>query len=334
MGKKWQSALCLVVIALCVPGIFATARRLPVQTRPLIEKKYAGWSGVLRIWAYEGWTGGDALAGWLNRCAAIFEKRHGGVYIETRYVDAAALTSRNESGIRPPDMILFPPGVLKRAEGLADIDDSAVRPALRGLGGGYVAPVALGGYGWALNLARLEGLPADWGECEIAAPADEPHRRWSEALRRLLEITASIEETPTEPPGVDLGLPAAAPASDAWTRFVNGELDALPVTQREIARLQRLSDQGRGPDWTVAAGAEFTDQVLYLSIVDGGGERQALCAEFLALLLSDECQALLSDYAAFGVTDAPCAFASGSPYLPLDAALRSENAEAAPAFSG
>ena len=108
----------------------------------------------------------------------------------------------------------------------------------------------------------------------------------------------------------------------------------MPVTQREIARLQRLSDQGRGPDWTIAAGAEFTDQVLYLSIVDAGGEQQPLCSEFLALLLSDECQALLSDYAAFGVTDAPCAFASGSPYLPLDAALRSENAEAAPAFSG
>ena len=334
MGKKWRTALCLAVIVLCLPVIAWTARRLPVQTRPLIEKKYAGWSGVLRIWVYEGWTGGDFFAGWLNRCAAAFEKRHSGVYIEARYVDAAVLTSLNESGIRPPDMILFPPGVLGSAEGLAPADDSAVRPALRGLVGGYAVPVALGGYGWALNRARLDGLPADWSGCEIAVPADEPHRCWSEALRRLLEITASMEETPSEPPGIDLGLPAAAPVSDAWTRFVSGELDAMPVTQREIARLQRLSDQGRGPDWTIAAGAEFTDQVLYLSIVDAGGEQQPLCAEFLALLLSDECQALLSDYAAFGVTDAPCAFASGSPYLPLDAALRSENAEATPAFSG
>ena len=332
MGKKWRTALCMAVIALCLPAIAWTARRLPVQTRPLIEEKYAGWSGVLRIWVYEGWTDGDSFAGWLNRCAAMFEKRRSGVYIEARYVDAAALAALETSGVRPPDMILFPPGVLKDADGLAPIDDSAVRPALRGLGGGYAVPVALGGYGWALNRARLDGLPADWSGCTIAAPADEPHRRWSEALRRLLEITASMEETLPEPPGIDLGLPAVAPASDAWTRFINGELDALPVTQREIARLQRLSDQGRGPDWTIAAGADFTDQALYLAIVDG--ERKTLCAEFMNLLLSDGCQALLSDYAAFGVTDAPCAFPTDSPYLPLDAALRSEDAAVAPAFSG
>ena len=170
MGKKWRTALCMAVIALCLPAIAWTARRLPVQTRPLIEEKYAGWSGVLRIWVYEGWTDGDSFAGWLNRCAAMFEKRRSGVYIEARYVDAAALAALETSGVRPPDMILFPPGVLKDADGLAPIDDSAVRPALRGLGGGYAIPVALGGYGWALNRARLDGLPADWSGCAIAAP--------------------------------------------------------------------------------------------------------------------------------------------------------------------
>ena len=32
---------------------------LPLDRQPLIEKKYAGWSGVLRLWVFEGWPCGS-----------------------------------------------------------------------------------------------------------------------------------------------------------------------------------------------------------------------------------------------------------------------------------
>ena len=327
MGKKWRSALCMAVIALCLPAIVWTARRLPVQTRPLIEKKYAGWSGVLRIWVYEGWTDGDSFAGWLNRCAAIFEKRHGGVYIEARYVDPAALVSLETSGVRPPDMILFPPGVLDSAEGLALVDDSAVRPALRGLGGGYAVPVALGGYGWAVNV-EAEGA---------SIPPDEDWRSWSRAAAALgapVEPEAELELTP---PGIDLGLPAVSAMeeitvqADALTQFINGNLGAVAVTQRELARLTRLSDQGRGPEWTFLPGqGAYTDQVLYLAVLAGDEEVEALSKEFALCLLADESQSLLAKWGAFPTTAADSG-AAGSLYR-MDQRLRQDGLTVAPAF--
>lgn len=331
--RKWRSVLCLAVIAACLPAIHLTARHLPLQTRPLIEEKYAGWSGVLRIWVFEGWTDGDFFAGWLNRCAATYEKSHPGVYVEAKYVDAATMTALNESGMRPPDMLLFPPGMMARTDGLAALSDDEVMYALRGRGGGYAVPVAMGGYGWAVNRERMDALPADWSARSVGVFADEPYRRWSAALERLLKITASMEETLPEPPGLDLGLPALADAQDPWTQFANGELDAMPVTQREIARLTRLSDRGRGPDWTIAAGADFTDQVLFMAIPEGDGERQALAAEFLEHLLSAPCQSALASIGAFSVLDALTGYGGDSPYLPIDAALHSGTLAVPDAFA-
>ena len=72
--KKLRTAAYFFVIAACLPGILRSAARLPADHRPLVAEKYAGWSGVIRVWAFEGWTGGDKMAGWINRCAAAFEK--------------------------------------------------------------------------------------------------------------------------------------------------------------------------------------------------------------------------------------------------------------------
>lgn len=67
--------------------------------------------------------------------------------------------------------------------------------------------------------------------------------------------------------------PAPLPAGkflegdDFYTGFTQGVYGAIPVTQREIRRLQLLSQSGRAPDWTVAAGgAAFTDQLLLLAV--------------------------------------------------------------------
>ena len=320
--KRWRTAACLIVIAACLPGILRSAARLPQDNQALVEEKYAGWSGVLRIWAFEGWTGGDLMAGWINGCASAFEKSHPGVYIEVTYPGAEAVRQLGRTGVRAPDMILFPPGLMDSPDGLVALESLPVRESLADSGGGYACPVALGGYAWAIN-DGAEGT---------AIPADEEWRSWSAAVQRLGEPGAIIEEIEIEPPGIDLGLPASASASDGLTRFVNGELNAIPVTQRELARLLRLQDQGRGPEWRLQPGAEaWTDQAIYLAVVQGGQE--ALSREFLSYLLSEDCQMRLTRVNLFGVTDSPTGYASGSAMELMDLSMLREGFTASGAFN-
>lgn len=349
---------------LLVPLLIRAWRVLPVDSAPLVAEKYAGWSGVLRLWVFEGWESGTgSLTGWLNRCVAGFEKAHPGVYVQPQAVDADAVAGFADSGIRPPDMLLFPPGALASPEGLAALkvpDGLRAELARCGIWGDalYAAPVAMGGYAWAWNRALIDGIPGTWrdGEAALAAPPPEPWRNWSAALLALCSgryaaaAEAGGERNDIELPGVDLGLSGAAtpapsptPApnaatlpcrlpegfafdGDAWARFTNGEAAAMPVTQREVRRLEALSGQGRGPDWQLSPGSgAFTDQLLCLAVTarDGADERQALCREFLSHLLSDACQGDLASAGAFSVTGVSSGYAAGDPLAKLEAALAS-----------
>ena len=370
--KKARSALCALCLALLVPLLIRAWRVLPVDSHPLVAEKYAGWSGVLRLWVFEGWeSGAGSLSAWLNGCASRFEKRHPGVYVQPQAVDAGAIASFCDSGILPPDMLLFPPGVLDSPEGLAPLAvPDALRPALRHCGewgaSSYAVPVAMGGYLWAWNATLLDGVPGSWREAGVspAVMEDDPFHHYGAALLALCSGTYS-EASPDAPaeealPGVDLGLsggdtpaPAATPAPDesalpcqlpdgfafdpdAWKNFVNGEAAATPVTQRQVRRLQALSERGAGPDWrlTSGGGGAFTDQLLCLAVVqkpDADAQR-ALCEAFIQWLLSDDCQGALGEAGAFAVTDADAGFSPGDPLARMDAALRSDGLAAPNCF--
>lgn len=306
--RKLRIVLCALCLALLVPLLTYARQILPLDTRPLVAEKYAGWSGVLRLWMFEGWPcGSGSLSPWLNRCIARFEKRHPGVYVQPRAVDAGAIAALNDSGILPPDMILFPPGLLDSPEGLLPLERPAsLRAALIGSGiwhgALYAVPVAMGGYAWAWNAALIDGIPDSWRDSDaaLAVPAPEDWRHWDAALLALCSGRYSMApdgggvEATLAPQGVDLGLveaatptPSASPApnsaatlprrlpesfqydENAWRRFINAEAAAMPVTQREARRLQALSDQGKGPDWRLSPGdGAFTDQLLSLAIVN------------------------------------------------------------------
>lgn len=359
--KKGRFALLLLGLALLFPLLLHARRVLPMDSRPLVAAKYAGWSGVLRLWVYEGWpSGSGGLTGWLNRCAAGFEKRHPGVYVQPQAVDAEAIAGFAGSGILPPDMLLFPPGLLDSPEGLAALDmPETLREPLRrcGMWNGtpYAAPVAMGGYIWALNTALMHGVPGDWRSTGLspAVAEREDFRHWDAALLamcagRSAQAAPEGASPEMELPGLDLGLagsatpaPTAAPEpagallpcrlpegfdfdDDAWRHFAGGEAPALLATQREVRRLEALSGQGKGPDWQLAVGAAaFTDQLLCLAIVDkGDDDRRALCEAFLNWLLSEDCQGGLAASGAFAVTDAPTGYGPGDVLLQLDTALR------------
>ena len=240
---------------------------LPSDAGPLIREKYDGWSGVLRLWVYEGWEA-NAM-GWLNRAISAFEKEREGVYIQARKVDAAALRDFATSGVNPPDMLLFPPGLLDGPEGLAAVGElPALRAGLATCADGYAAPVLMGGYAWVYDRQALEGPP---GEADAAVCAPESAYSCPPAAWMLLLTGEREAEVELEAPGLDLGLPASAEVGtaspvndDAYGAFTRGESPALVATQAEVRRLTALAEAGRGPDWAAAATGEamLADQLL------------------------------------------------------------------------
>ena len=355
--KRTLNLICLLAVALLLPAAAMLFRELPAAVHPYIEEKYAGWSGVLRAWVCSEWEPGGSLLRWLNACAADFEKRHEGVYVEFTPVRREEMRAMAESGIRPPEMLFFSPGVLTDGEELSPIGASGiVRTELEACGDGRALPVAMGGYIWVYNRALC---PESFSltDAPVALP-DDGGRSFSAALVALMSGAPEAEggaEEEISDPGLDLGLPAAADApspseaadsqqvapefsADALERFLAGELAALPVSQRELARLVRLRDAGRGPDWACAAtgDAAYTDQLLLAGAVaqaDGdGAEREALAREFIALLCSGEMQSRLADVGAFSVTGARI-YSDFSAYAPLDGLLNGRRLIAAHAFS-
>ncbi len=375
--RKLRSALCLLCLMLLIPVLSLSRRILPLDTHPLVEEKYAGWSGVLNLWIYEGWPcGGGSLSSWLNPCILAFEKAHPGVYVQPQFVDAGAITTINESGILPPDMLLFPPNLLATPEGLMSLAaPHELRPALRHCGEWngitHAVPVAMGGYLWAWNIGLIDAIPDSWRNADavLSVPAPQSWRRWDTALLALCsgrytppDPNAAPNSTPSVVGEVDLGLsvdstlvPTPSPEprqgamlsrhlpagfrydEDAWRHFINGESTAMPVTQREIRRLQSLLEQGKGPQWQLGPGDNaFTDQLLALAIVDltENADRKKLCADFLAWLLSDACQSTLYRASIFGVTDAPSGYGPSDPLVVMDRALRDPGLSVPGIFDG
>ena len=316
-------------------ALFA-AEKLPPDGRELVEKKYEGWNGVLRVWICEGWQpGSGSLVGWLNRCGSSFEKNHNGVYVQVTAVKAEELRNLSGSELRVPDAVLFAPGILESADDLIPLP--AELPGREGVRTSYyAAPVAMGGYAWAI--AESES-PA------VLLPSDDTSLCWPAALLAL-SAGGNIEESDVGLPGVDLGLEVFAPenpdviaeTATPYTDFVGGRGRAMVATQREIARLKNLSVEGKGPDWTVDARSSitFTDQLLLYGIPEceneDAAQRQALSLEFLMHLLSDECQSALTASGAFPVTDAPAEYAANDPLASLDLALRDPELFTPPVF--
>lgn len=330
--KRFLSLVCLILLALLLPAAAMISRGLPADTRPYVEKKYAGWSGVLRAWVCSGWECGGGFIRWLNACATDFEKRHDGVYIEFTPVSAETMRGLSASGVRPPELVFFSPDVsVDESRLLAQTFPDALRDELHA--DARALPVALGGYIWAQNSALSTGLPAV--TAEISLLPDDNARCFSAALIALAPAESNADDGERALPdaGVDLGLPAsgtveAIQTADALERFISGDLPATIVTQKEIARLIRLRDAGRGADWKLAPAGRYayTDQILFAGVVSASDEnadaRLTLAKEFSALLLSEAAQARLADVGAFSVTGTPV-HSDFSAYAPLDALLNS-----------
>ena len=355
---------CLVLLALTLALTQRALRALPAERHDLVAEKYAGWSGVLRLWVAE-----DALplAAWLHARAAAFEKAHPGVYVRIEAVARAAL-GELAAAASAPDLLLFPPGALETGGSLLplSIEDVPLRAPLSevGLWLGEVraVPVAMGAYAWAYDRAALPALPASWAEAGIPVeiPEDEPVRCWSGAVLALCSgLRAAPDEDAVAPPGLDLGLaplrtaaptpispeetgvpcalpPDATRSADIYGKFLSGKLPALPVAVPELQRLERLDADGKAPDWDVALPGCYAlaDQLALVAAVDRprphAEERAALARAFIAHLLSPESQAALPF---FPVTAGVQVHSGADVWARLEAALAEKELLAPPAFS-
>ena len=361
----WAAVCAVMALAARTPEGDAARRH-----EQSLRGRWEGWAGVLRLWAFDGaYCGTDSLAAWLADHAAAFEKAHAGVYVQISSVDGEALRGFAAQAGSPPDMLVVPPGLLEGTDNLLALPDVApLRAGLAACGlvgeARFALPVAIGAYGMAYDRAALDGLPADWsalpdrprdGMLWLGWPKDSAYCRWSRAMGDLLAPAPPTPEgDETRPPpageGLDLGLPASAMATlprllpdsfqakdSVFAPFARGEIAAMPVTPREIARLRALSDTGRAPDWAVAARASaFTDQVALLAVTDcarpGEAARQALCVAFARLLLADESQSKLTRSGAFPAIDLPSLYAGVEGMAQLEAGLAGQTLETPPAF--
>ena len=232
--SKRARIFCLIAILALIPAIFHAAGMLPRETSALIEEKYAGWSGVLRVWVCEGWAANRGLAGWINRASAAFERAHEGVYVQVTPVDAETLALLPDSGLNPPDLVLFPPGALN--------PETRLDPETP------IRPVALGGYLWAINASLLDRVPADLRGVRLALPTDTEQNCYSAALLALCSGSSPESGAPARG-GLDLGLetastpaPAEATPCCILPEELAGHTDLLTGQKAEKGRVMQSFD--------------------------------------------------------------------------------------------
>ena len=202
----------------------------------------------------------------------------------------------------------------------------------------------------------------------LNAPCDGEYRSWSAALISMFAGSFWSAENRFSAPigeGIDLGLEAGEPEATetpdvsgeeqlpnalpkalpedfretegVYSAFANGEIAAMPVTQREIRRLQQLSESGSAPDWRAEAmGLPFTDQAALISVVacerEDIEERQALCMELIELMLTAEMQTKLTVSRAFPVIELPALYQNQAGMREIEQALNAGNLLTPPAF--
>ncbi len=379
MKRFLRAAAWLVLIVLIALGPFLAAS---VRTKSVnrVQAHYSSWTGVLRLWKFEGWQpGSGSLTGWLSLCIEKFEKKHPGVYVQLIEVSEETMKDFLNSSVSPPDLILYPPGMPDAPYSLMEMAEEApLRAPLRSLGfwqgKRYAVPVALGGYAMAVNSSLLPETPGNWSEAPalaedigmLNAPKDGSYTSWSAALISMFAGSYEAQTNGEKPPvgeGIDLGLSAgeaaATPvpgqtimganalpnelpgdfreAEGVYSLFVNGRIAAMPVTQREIRRLQQLSETGKAPDWRVEAmGLPFTDQAALISVVaserEDLKERQALCTELIDLMLTAEMQSKLTVSRAFPVIDLPPQYGNQAGMREIEETLNQAGLFTPPAF--
>lgn len=335
------TVLFVTLCLMCILGICAFSS-LPRNSAPIIQEKYDGWAGVIRIWVCEDMAINPL--GWLSACGERFEKSHKGVYINVQTVPASALVELQESGINPPDMIIWPAGLLDDGEGLCEL--TGEYPLRAGLDiSRRAVPVLTGAHVWIFDTGAYPALPSDmYGVSAACRSEDLP------AMAALSTGLRAGEVAQRALPGVDLGLPgesAATPAPEGTVRcrasrdlIISDDARALFKSGEAAAFVGDLSDIAHLADdanWQVCVTGEYTyvDEMALCSIVkregDAAAERRGLCEDLLTLMLS-EGQALAARAGAMPAASGVAAHSGDAVLSAVEAGLEGLVCVCPPAF--
>lgn len=281
--------LAFLAFVLAILGIYA-AEKLPADRTDLIEEKYRTWSGVIRIWTVEG----SGTAAWLNGSAAAIEKTYEGVYVNVQEVPAQAIAGFRDTGINPPDIIIYPAGLVTDDAGLAPI--TAAYSLRRGLTqSAYAAPVLARPRFIIYDASAMDALPPDLYETTIACAEGD--------LNALTALCTGLRHSDGETqalPGVDLGLggdtgATPAPEGDVACRtgagliitenprqaFLEDQVDAFVGGIDDVLRLADASG------WAAAVTGEYTyiTDMTMCSIIARDDGRMEICRAYVDQLL-------------------------------------------------
>lgn len=291
--------LFVAAVFFAVTGVFVS-NKLPGDNKILIEKKYSTWAGVIRIWTAEECN----AEGWLNECAGILEKAYEGVYINVQEVPSDTLAAYAQSGVNPPDILIYPAGTVTDASLLSPV--TGAYPLRDGIRQGiYSVPVLLRPRFWIYNPGVYDPLPGDMHNVNAACAADDVI-----ALTALCTGLRPEEGDALSLPGLDLGLDGEAiatqrPAGEVACRvapdiiregslrtlFGKGEIDAFVGGVGDVLRLDECSAAATGE-------YAYASDIILCSIADKADGRDEVCRAFMDILMS-EGQALAARAQAF-----------------------------------
>lgn len=344
--RRLKILLLILLLLFLAWAAWSLSAQLPMPPSGLASEKYDGFSGVLQIWMAENLSENlGSVQSWINARAAVFEKNNPGVYVRLTAVPAEQLATAATS-VQPPDMILFLPGEVAAAGLLPMGAADSLLPAFRrtgDCGGATLArPIAAGGYILAANGALPEsmselpdgsvGLPDGWETALIALCERYSVQRTSERSIAAPDIGLSVASTPEPTPQPAEGTALRAEnlqtgsLTTLYSALLNGEIRALPLSQRQVVRIRSGQADGKYGDIQFASAAGYTDLVLSAAIVDTGRAdlpaRAALCADFIESLLTDESQARLTACSLFPTTLTGALYEAVPGMAQIESALR------------
>ena len=232
-STRWIQCLCWAMLVLVIAITPFAVQKMPATNEGYVQSFHNDWAGVIRIWLHDTWKPGNgSFIPWLNACAARFEKRFPGVYIQITPISTAAFGDLLSASSNPPDAVLFAPQSLSSGIGLTEQEAhpslcSSLTDAGRYQDRLCAQPVAMGGYVWVINRALLDSVPIDWSALAdlpppqsgkkqprhlMQVPADQPFTNWSAALNALCAprvVTPESKQSHAASYEIDLGLPTA-----------------------------------------------------------------------------------------------------------------------------